>query len=103
MGAPRIVFLVLLVMVASLACHRSGSPEQSRKVQSALLGVNVVETTDHTEYPNGEVGRVIPPGCSGALIQRHVVLTAAHCVDDPNPEYRFWLPTMGGQFLATDD
>lgn len=84
-------------IVAACSSHAPGDPAMHS--QQAIAGGDTSNVTASTSMPEAAVGYLTSSSsrCSGSVIKRDVVLTAAHCVcKSPNASYTFFLPTIPG-------
>ncbi|WP_437585872.1 trypsin-like serine protease [Sorangium sp. So ce1000] len=82
MGDPGIVWnrtgaVSALLALATVACSAA---DPSDGFSDEALGTDAQEIRFGTE--GGGVGVVEINGCTGTLMGRHIILTAAHCFDD---------------------
>lgn len=79
-------------------CAESEAGETADRARQLIAGGNTVFATFSKDMPEAAVGLLRTTGggiCSASVIQRDLILSAAHCVcSNPNAQRDFWLPTF---------
>jgi protease YdgD len=72
-----LIFTSFLILLPACGSRDSGSTLQNRFGEDNRIPL------DRPDYPWRAIGKVFNAGCSGTMVGRDIVLTAAHCVVDP--------------------
>lgn len=74
---------LFIVGMLSVSCGNKSTQSSTKNV----FGADDREAITTTEYPWTTIGRVVSPNggaCTGTLVAKDLVLTAAHCIIDPD-------------------
>src|SRR5258707_616917 len=85
---PRFLRIALAVVWAVTFVSVASAQENTGKVQQGLVGGSVVAAERQEEF--GLLS--LSSGCSASLLRNNWAVTAAHCVDNPDPKNK-------GQFI----
>ena len=84
------ITLILTCVIAFIV--RTSAQENTGKVQQGLVSGAVVSAEQQEEYAL----LTLSTGCSGSLLRNNWIVTAAHCVDNPDPNNK-------GQFITVPE
>ncbi|MCM3873215.1 MAG: trypsin-like serine protease [Pyrinomonadaceae bacterium] len=86
------IAVALLTVISCAAVGVAQNQENIGKVQQGLVNGSVTSPAEQEQYGLVTLTR----GCSASLLRNNWVITAAHCIDSPNP-------ARGGQFITVPE
>ncbi len=81
----KILWMFILVSVFFVGCSGGGS-ENGRSSTKNIFGEDGRQPITTRDYPWSTIGKLFDANCTGTLVAKDLVLTAAHCVIDESTQ-----------------